>query len=272
MTLGASWTILVALLAEASHGAFEVAIPSATEVAMGGGSVAWALEGGAKQGNPALVGAQTGWECGAGASHPYGMSDLDLGGVWAGRGPSGWLPGWMARWKGLRAGDIYREDVLELDFAKGDKNWILGGGWRSGRASFEGLAPDWSHGFALGASLRPHPRLVVGASWQDLSGIAVPEDRWAQPWELRFGLAAVATDSAWTSIANLRKRQSEPVGWSFGQELRLGILRLRAGLGLEPWILSMGVGLRWEGLGLDWAQEGDPRLGWQQHWTISVAR
>lgn len=265
-----SWQVLA--LAGGCHAAFDVALPSAVEVAMGGGSAAWALDGGARQGNPALAGAMGAWEIGAGTSHPFGMSNLDLGGIWVGHGPIGWAPGWMARWKGLAAADLYREDVLELDLAKGDKNWMMGGGWRSGRAAFSGSAPEWSHGYALGATLRPHPRVALGASWQDLSGIAVPDDRWAQPWELRCGIAAVAADSSWTSLANFDKRQAEPLGWSFGQELRFGILRLRAGLRLEPWVLSMGAGVRWEGFGFDWAQEGDPRLGWQQHWTISVAR
>lgn len=269
MTARWSWATLAC--AVAAHAAFDAPIPCAAEVASGEGQVARAATGGALESNPALA-ASGGWRAGAGSTHPYGIDALELSGFWAGRGRAGWVPGWQARWKLLRAGNLYREDQIALDLAHAVGNWQVGAGWRGGRSELEGEVPDWIHGLALGATFAPNRLVAVGIAWEDLSALAISDSRLARPWTLRSGVAAVPFDSAWVSRVGMEYRQREPVRWSFGQEMRWGVLALRAGFGVQPWVLAFGAGVRWNGIGIDWAQEGDPRLGWQQHWSISVER
>ena len=264
-----SWMALA--LAGGLDAAFEAQIPSATEIVMGDGRVALAAPGVSCESNPALA-AQGGWRAGAGSSHPFGIEALDLSGYWAGSGARGIFPGWQVRWKALQAGDLYREDQIGIDLAKGFGRWSLGAGWRGGRTELAGIDGGWSHGLSAGALWCPTRRLSVGAAWEDVSALGVPDSRAARPWTLRAGASASGDDSGWMSMAGFEMLQDEPIRWSLGQELRLGILRLRGGVSFEPWILAFGAGVRWNGIGLDWARQGDPRLGWQQHWTISVER
>lgn len=257
------------LLAGPSEAAHEAAIPSAGEVALAN-PVARALPGGAWEGNPALSGGLSGWRFGAGSTHPLGFSDLDLMGIWMGRGRNGWRPGWSARWSNFEAGDLYREDLLGLDMATGKDSWQVGAGWRGGRTAFGNAGADWTQGWALGVLVRPAAPIALAGAWEDRSGIHTEDPRLAQPWVLRLGAAVEPSDSLWASHLGLEKKQGAPLGWSIGQELRWKILVLRGGMRLEPWVLSIGAGIRWRSLVLDWTQEGDSHLGWQQHWTISV--
>lgn len=267
----ARWSLGALVCAMAANAAFEVPLPCAAEVVSGDGQVARAADGAALESNPALA-ASGGWRAGAGSTHPYGIDALELSGFWAGRGQGEWVPGWQARWKALRAGSVYREDQIAIDLGKGDGKWQVGAGWRGGRSELEGAPPDWIHGLAFGATFAPNRLVVVGVAWEDLTALAASDFRLARPWTLRSGVAAVPFDSAWISRVGWEYRQREPVRWSFGQEMRLGVLALRGGFGLQPWVVAFGAGVRWSGVGIDWAQEGDPRLGWQQHWSISVER
>ncbi len=253
-----------------THSAHEAGFPSAGEVAFGL-PVARLVPGGAGASNPALSGGDEGWRFGAGNTHPLGFADLDRRGIWAGKGRSGWIPGWTARWADLEAGDLYREDQLELDVATGGAWWQGGAGWRSGRTAFTGQSSDWTQGWAAGALARPVDGICLGASWEDRAALHASDPRLAQPWIFRVGVAAEARDSAWASHLSMERRQETAISWSLGQEIRWKILALRAGLRLDPWVVSFGAGIRWKGILLDWAQEGDAKLGWQQHWTISVA-
>ena len=271
---GACWAVrgmmlLGGLCPVSVRSAHEAAIPSAGEVAFGS-PVARLVPGGAGAGNPALSAGAEGWRFGAGSTHPLGFAELERMGVWVGRGRSGWRPGWTARWADLEAGDLYREDQLELDVAAGGERWQGGAGWRSGRTAFAGQANDWTQGWTAGALARPLDGICLGGSWEDRAGFHASDPRLAQPWILRLGIAAEAGDSTWASQASMERRQGTAVSWSLGQEIRWKILALRAGLRLDPWVLSFGAGIRWRGIQLDWAQEGDAKLGWQQHWTISV--
>lgn len=270
MTPRQSWLAAFLALVPRAQAAFEAAIPDAGQAALGGSLVAWSAEGGSKEVNPALSATRGGWFAGAGLTHPLGLADLDLSGIWAGRGGNGWVPGFALRWKNLRAGNLYSEDRWDLDVGTGDGNWQAGAGWRWGRVGFADGGSDWIQGCALGAVAKPHPLLAAGLSWEDASVFGTSDARMVQPWLARAGLAAQARDSSWTSSVSLEKRQDKALTWAMGQELRWQVLRLRAGVRLEPWTLAIGAGVRWQGIGLDWAQEGDPRLGWQQHWTISV--
>jgi len=270
MTPRRSWFAAFLALVPRAQSAFEAAIPDAGQSALDGSVVAWSPEAGSKEANPALSAARGGWFAGAGLTHPFGLADLDLSGLWAGRGRSGWVPGFAFRWKNLRAGKLYTEDRWDLDVATGDGNWQAGAGMRWGRAEFADGGSDWIQGCALGAVAKPHPLLAAGLSWEDASVFGTSDARMVQPWLARAGLVAQARDSSWTSSVSLEKRQDKSLSWAMGQELRWQVLRLRAGLRLEPWTLAIGAGVRWQGVGLDWAQEGDPRLGWQQHWTVSV--
>jgi hypothetical protein len=272
MTPRASWLVAFLALAVQAKAAFEAAIPDAGQTALGGNLVAWSPEGGSKEANPALSAAGKGWFAGAGLTHPLGLTDLDLSGLWAGRSRSGWIPGFAVRWKSLRAGKLYAEDGWDLDVGTGDGNWQAGAGWRWGRVGFTEGGSDWIQGIALGIVAKPHPLLAAGLSWEDASLMGATDARMVQPWLARAGLVAAARDSNWVSNVSLEKRQDKGLSWAMGQELRWQVLRLRAGARLEPWTLALGAGVRWQGFGLDWAQEGDPRLGWQQHWTISVER
>jgi len=268
MTGRSSWLAAVLAVAAPALSAFEAALPDAAEVAMAGVRGA----GSSRSGNPAGLGAMAGWFAGAGLTHPMGLSDLDLSGVWAGRGAIGRIPGFVLRWKHLGAGDLYREDRWDLDAGMGDGFWQAGAGWRAGSARFADGANEWIHGGAAGLLVRPHPRLAMGLSWEDPSLFQATDRRMVQPWLARSSLEASPADSSWVSAVSLEKRQDKGFSWAFGQELRWQVLRLRGGVRLDPWTLALGVGVRWQGVGLDWAQEGDPRIGWQQHWTISVER
>ncbi len=270
MTRGLSLIQGLLVVGGIAQASFEASMPSAAEVALANGQVAWAPEGGALELNPALVGLDSGWTAGAGITHPLGISDLNLSGVWVGRGVGHFAPAWRLRWKQLQAGELYREDLLSLDVGTGNQNWLMGGGWRAGRSIFSEGKSTWIQGYALGAEIRFPAFLSMGAAFEDLAGLESPDPRFAQPWFMRWGLAASPVDSLWASAISLEKRQNQLLCWKFGQEVRWKILRFRAGVRMQPWVLSYGAGVRWEGLGIDWAQEGDSRLGWQQHWTISV--
>lgn len=257
--------------AEVVHAAFEAGFPDASEAVLGDGQVAGLWTAASRDANPALA-AGGGWRAGAASTHPYGIDELDLSGFWAGGGARGWLPGWQVRWKALRAGELYREDQVGIDLASGGARWSVGAGWRGGRTELEGRSDGWLHGLAAGVVFVPASRISLGAAWEDVSTISVPDSRWARPWTLRCGASAAGSDSDWVSLAGFEVRQDAPVGWSLGQEWRWGVIVLRAGLGFEPWTMALGAGLRWKGVRFDWARQGEPRLGWQQHWTISVER
>lgn len=266
--MGRGWLLWAAMAAQAT---LETSIPSAGEVAVAN-PVARAVRGGAWEANPALSGTASSWRAGAGSTHPMGLSDLDLLGIWVGKGRTGWIPGWSLRWSNLEAGSLYREDRLDFDLATGNDRWQVGAGWRGGRADFGTARPDWIQGWAAGLLFRPLNLVTLGAAWEDLSGLRVPDPRLAQPWTARAGVAAVGSDSLWASQIGIEWKQDRSASWSFGQQLQWQIVVLRAGMRLEPWVLSFGAGIHWRNLVLDCAQQGDPRLGWQQHWTISVVR
>lgn len=249
--------------------AHEASIPSAGEIALGN-PVALMVQGGAWEVNPALSGASSGWRFGAGTTHPLGFSALDLTGIWVGKGGVGWLPGWTLRWSNLQAGEAYREDLLGLDLALGRGIWQVGGGLRGGRTEFEGSPSDWTEGWTAGLLVRPFEQVTFAVVGEDLSGIHVPDPRLAQPLTFRLGASIVPSDSAWSSSLGWEGKQGRDLSFSLGQEVRWRVLVLRAGMRVDPWVLSFGAGIRCWNLLLDWTQEGDSRLGWQQHWTISV--
>lgn len=257
---------LASIPVQAAH---EVSIPSAGEIALAN-PVARMVPGGAWEANPALSGASSGWRFGAGSTHPLGFSALDLAGIWVGKGRAGWLPGWTLRWSNLQAGEDYREDLLGLDVAMGRGIWQVGGGLRGGRTEFEGSPADWTEGWTMGLLVRPFERMTLAAVGEDLSGLHSADPRLAQPWTFRLGAAIVPADSAWASSLGWEGKQGKDASFSLGQELRWRVLVLRAGMRVDPWVLSFGAGIRWCDMALDWTQEGDSRLGWQHHWTISV--
>lgn len=182
------------------------------------------------------------------------------------------MPGWSLRWSTLEAGELYREDLVGLDLATGAERWQLGGGWRAGRTKFsDERSGDWTQGWAVGLLVRPVERLALGAAWEDRSGIDAPTARLAAPWIYRFGATVAPADSLWATHVGAEGLQEGPLGWSIGQEARWRILVFRAGLRVDPWVLSFGAGVRYGNLVVDWSRQGDPRTGWQHLWTISVA-
>lgn len=257
-------------LVQSLSSAFEARLPAAAVEGRGGPSVAWAAEGDPLDANPALAAvAGSRGEAGGGLTHPLGMEDLELGGLWARtRTRAGWAA--AVRWKTLSAGEIYREDALGADLAWKGVRLAVGIGVRAGHVSLEGEDLGSPLGASAGIRLGMFEGLALAASVEDAS--LWRTEGLSQPWVLGLGAAVAGFDSTWAGDAGLERR--EGFGWSgrLGQELRLEPIRLRAGIRSWPWTISVGLGGGLGGARLDWALEGEPRLGWQQHlsaaWTF----
>ena len=247
-------------------GAFEGSFPDAAVVGRGGPDASWAGEGNALEANPALAAQTTGTEAGAGWTRPLDLEGLDLSGFWAhGRLPSG--TALAARWRNLTAADIYREDLVAVDAAQNVGRWSLGGGWRWGRVEVAGRSLGCPMGWAVGGTLVPAGTLRLGASWEDLSGFRT--EGLAQPWTFRTGASASSSDSSWNAQMGGQYRQRGSWTWDAGQELRLDPVRLRLGLRTAPWTLCAGIGGIWKGVMVDYALEGETKLGLQHHGSVS---
>jgi hypothetical protein len=257
-----SW--LAALLC--LSGAFEGSFPDAAVVGRGGANAAWGGEGGAMEANPSLATHGRDVEVGAGWTRPLDLDGLGLSGFWAhGRMPSG--TGIAARWRNLSADDVYREDLVAVDAAQAFGKWALGGGGRWGRVEVGGENLGCPLGWALGGTFAPANTLLVGASWEDLSGFR--SAGLAQPWTFRMGASAIGADSTWNAQMGGQYRQRGSWTWDAGQELRLDPIRLRLGLRTAPWTLCAGIGGIWKGAMIDYALEGETKLGLQHHGSVS---
>lgn len=255
------------LLAHSLGSAFEARLPAAAVEGRGGPSVAWAADGDPLDANPALAAAaDSRGEVGGGLTHPLGFADLGLGCLWARARPwGGW--GFASRWKTLSAGEIYREDAWGADLAWQSASLALGIGLRAGHVTLEGEDLGAPLGGAAGIRLGVFDGLALAASIEDASLFRT--EGLPQPWVLGLGASLAGKDSSWTGDLSIERRERN--GWSgkVGQELRLEPFRFRAGLRAEPWTISVGLGGAVRGARLDWALEGEPRLGWQHHLSSS---
>lgn len=257
-----SW--LAALLC--LSGAFEGAFPDAAAVGRGGADAAWAGEGDALEANPALVADAPKTEAGAGWTRPLDLEGVDLSGFWAhGRLPSG--TGLAARWRNLTAADVYREDLLAVDAAQSAGRLSLGAGWRWSRIEVAGKSLGCPLGWALGGTVALARAVRLGASWEDVSGFR--SEGLAQPWAFRMAASAQGADSTWNAQMGGLYRQRGSWTWDAGQELRLDPIRLRLGVRTAPWTLCAGIGGIWKGVMIDYAMEGEPKLGLQHHGAAS---
>lgn len=247
-------------------GAFEGTFPDAAVAGRGGADAAWAGVGDALEANPALVAKAPGTEAGAGWTRPLGLDGVGLSGFWAhGRLPSG--TGLAARWRNLSAADVYREDLLAVDAAQALHRGSLGGGFRWSRIEVAGKNLGCPLGWAAGGTLDPAGGLRLGASWEDLSGFR--SRGLSQPWTFRMGVSALGADSGWNAQMGGQYRQRGSWTWDAGQELRLDPIRLRIGLRTAPWTLCAGIGGIWRGVAIDYAMEGESKLGFQHHGAAS---
>jgi hypothetical protein len=247
-------------------GAFEGTTPAASVAGRGGPDASRAGEGDPLEANPALAASLPGTEFGAGWTRPLDLDGIGLSALWARhRFPSG--TALVARWRGLAAEDVYREDLAGLDLSQASGPIGLGAGLRAGRVEVEGRDLGHPLGWSAGGTIVPAARVRLGASWEDLSGLGA--DGLPQPWTFRAGISAVGADSGWNAQVGASRRQRTGWNWGIGQELVLPPLRLRLGLRLSPWVLSAGLGFSWKAARLDYALEGDPTLGFQHHWSVS---
>lgn len=241
--------------------AFEARSPAPASEGSGGPSVAWAGPTDPTEGNPALEARTDGrFKAGAASSRPMGLEGLSSSLFWVGArtGPS---LGLELDYRNLSAGDVYREDQGAGDLSWSGGRFGGGLGMRWSRVEFLGEQQGVLWGWSGGILAAPVQCASFGASFEDLS--AFQSDGIPTPWRIRAGLAGFADDSSWIGLFDAQYLQRRSWTFRLGQEWRAGVLRLRSGFRLAPWSLSLGTGVVWHGVALDWAWEGEPELGFQ---------
>ncbi len=242
--------------------------PFPERLALGG----WqpALEGGmaAMRDNPALLVSQPGWEFGAARTEVYGLAELPLTSVWGGLADSMRAAGIL--WRGLSAGDLYREDLLQATAAVRCRAVMLGfSGELAGVRMGDGLGGAWTGDLAAGAVLRPWTWLSVGGSLRQILSSNLGSGGEALE---RDGAAGIAVNTADRRFAMALALSGKPGHgrpcWQVGQVARpFPWLRLAGGVRLEPLNLAGGFGMDWRGFGLDMSWNGESQLGTQ--WALA---
>lgn len=245
--------------------------PNPERIALG--SLQPAMEGGvtAMRENPALLTARDGWVLGAGATQAMGMEELPVWSAW-----SGWTgePVGVGIWmRQLRAGDVFREDLVMAGVAWRMGEWSIGASAEAVQVAFaQGLGNAWAADAHLGLWGKPMRWLSVGLSTRQLFESEVGNSGEGLERDALAGLAVTTSDGRFTTGVSARFkdiRRDRPT-WQAGQSVRLAPwLVVRGAVRLEPLELAFGAGTRWQELGLDFSMSGDGRLGWQQAVAMS---
>jgi hypothetical protein len=232
------------------------------------GSLQPAMEGGvaAMRENPALLATRIGGTFGVGATRALGMEDLPVWSAWSGWAGRQLGAGvWMRQ---LRAGEVFREDLVIAGAAWRVGDWAVGASGQAVQVAFaQGLGNAWAGDATLGAWGRPLPWLSVGLSGRQLLESEVGNSGEGLERDGLAGLAVTTLDGRFTTGVSARFKDMgrERPTWQVGQAVRLAPwLALRGAVRLEPLELAFGAGTRWQELGLDFSMSGEGRLGWQQ--------